>query len=250
MPSPKKSKKSKTNEGVGVEAEAAVALPSPNYTRQDSIIDLEKFGQMRIDIVGAGATGSRIVFALAKHGFSNLHVYDFDKVEAHNLPNQLYGPKHVGMFKVDALKEVIKDLVGTDITTYPVAYTGDEEVKGETVFLLVDTMKARKELFDKLKEAVGVGLVIETRMGVEEGRVYTITMGQDTKTYESTIGSDEAAPVSACGSQVTIGATADVVTGIAMWSFIEWLKQEQPPWELIFALTKTRMFIQPEEVKV
>jgi len=53
-------------------------------------VALQGFNQKRVDIIGAGATGSHVVMLLAILGFTNIHVWDFDRVEAHNLANQSF----------------------------------------------------------------------------------------------------------------------------------------------------------------
>ena len=69
----------------------------------------------KVTVIGAGATGSWLVLQLANLGITDINVYDFDIVEEHNVPNQLYGIKHVGMPKVEALREIIKEYTGTEI---------------------------------------------------------------------------------------------------------------------------------------
>ena len=41
-------------------------------------------------VVGAGAEGSWVTYGLARMGVKDITVIDFDKVEAHNLPNQFF----------------------------------------------------------------------------------------------------------------------------------------------------------------
>ena len=86
--------------------------------RHLSVFSPEAFGNQRVDIIGAGATGSAIVLELAKLGVQNLHVWDFDTVESHNLANQAFGPRHVGEKKVAALASLVKDLADVDIVQH------------------------------------------------------------------------------------------------------------------------------------
>ena len=64
----------------------------------------------RIAIAGAGGLGSNIAVALVRSGIKNLIICDFDKVEYSNLNRQYYFYKHVGMLKVDALEEQLKNI--------------------------------------------------------------------------------------------------------------------------------------------
>src|SRR6056297_1732350 len=113
--------------------------------RHMSVFSPEQFGSKRIDIIGCGATGSRIALELAKLGVSNLHLWDFDKVESHNLANQAFELSHVGEKKVNALAEIIQRATGLEVVTHDEAVTGMTPL-GNVVFLLTDTMASRKEI--------------------------------------------------------------------------------------------------------
>ena len=56
------------------------------FLRQLDIADPCQFKDKPITVIGAGGIGAATVVALAKTGFENITVYDFDKVEEHNLP--------------------------------------------------------------------------------------------------------------------------------------------------------------------
>jgi shikimate 5-dehydrogenase len=59
------------------------------FLRQLDIADPSKFKDKPVTVIGAGEIGAATVVALAKTGFENITVYDFDTVEEHNFPNQL-----------------------------------------------------------------------------------------------------------------------------------------------------------------
>lgn len=217
-----------------------------DFQRHKSIFDPDKYGKTRIDIIGAGATGSKVALELANLGCENLHVWDFDEVEAHNIPNQAYGPKHIGKTKCEALKKVVKENTGVKITTHEKAFTGKEgeDDVGEVIFVLTDTMKSRKEIWNNLKDRIEPRLVIETRMGVEQARLYVIEPSDDAKSYEETLYDDDTAEQSACGSRVTVGMTATILAGLAVWAMIEWRSGEKPPNESIFCVKGSKMFVE------
>ena len=75
--------------------------------RHLNVFNPEIFGHKRIDVIGIGATGSRIVLSLAKLGIESIHVWDFDEVADVNIANQVYGLEDVGKQKVDALKAIV-----------------------------------------------------------------------------------------------------------------------------------------------
>src|SRR3989344_5433153 len=125
-PADKKRKKLALSSGVEID-----------FWRQLDIFSPDKF-KTPITVIGAGATGSYIVWLLAKMGCRDITVYDFDKVENHNLPNQIYSPSSVGKKKVDALAETILSATGVKIKTVPKKFDFSQ-LRG-IVFVLTDTM--------------------------------------------------------------------------------------------------------------
>ena len=64
----------------------------------------------KIGIAGAGGLGSNAAMMLARSGICSLVLIDGDRVEARNLNRQHYFPRHVGMLKVEALAEQLREL--------------------------------------------------------------------------------------------------------------------------------------------
>ena len=192
-----------------------------NINRHVGIFDPVKF-DTPVHVIGAGATGSWLTLQLAKLGVQDINVWDFDKVEDHNLANQLFGPEHVGMEKVVALAKIVKQLTGMDIKVK------NEKVEAQRlagiVFVLTDTMSSRKQIFDNcIKMNPNVKLMVETRMGVDLGNIYTIcgTELDEIKFWESRwVEDDKISEVSACGSKITVGATASMLAAHAVWQMI------------------------------
>lgn len=192
--------------------------------RHLSVFSPHAFGRRRVDVVGAGATGSKIVLDLAKLGVENIHVWDFDQVEEHNIANQAFGLDDIGALKVEALAKLVKATTGTVIHTHAERVDGSQNL-GEIVFLLTDTMSSRKEIWDKsLKFKLKTNLLIETRMGADSGRVYTVNPNKPghIKEWEATLYPDDETEVSACGASVSVGPTAEVIAGLAVWQMIRW----------------------------
>lgn len=202
--------------------------------RHVKVFDPAIFGERRIDVIGAGATGSRIAISLAKLGVRNLHVWDFDKIEEHNIANQAFGIGDIGKFKVDALAELIKSQTGLDIEKHNEPATAESEF-GNIVFLLTDTMKSRREIWDgAIEYHAQIDLMVETRMGAYEGRVYAIrpSVPTDCDFWKSTLYADAEAAVSLCGTAITVGPTAELISGLAVWQFLRWwgnVQRNDPP---------------------
>ncbi|KKM99270.1 hypothetical protein LCGC14_1149640 [marine sediment metagenome] len=76
---------------------------------------LENRDQKDILILGAGALGSWLVDLLARQGYNNLSVLDFDKVEAHNFGTQNYGRPDIGRSKAQQLSQNVMRRIGVKV---------------------------------------------------------------------------------------------------------------------------------------
>lgn len=141
------------------------------YHRQLDIIN-PKLLNVPVTVIGAGATGSFTALSLAKMGVTDITVYDFDTVEEHNLPNQFYRQSDIGKPKVNALQSIIHDFEGITISARNEKYHG-QRLSG-IVIVCVDSMDARIQIWKFVKNNMNVKLFIDSRMGAEVMRVYTI----------------------------------------------------------------------------
>ena len=161
-----------------------------------------------IHIIGVGATGSFVAMQIARMGVPVLNIYDFDDVEIHNIPNQYYDTEDIGKLKIDALDEKLHK-INPDITVNKsnAKVTAEDVSKMEGyVFLLVDSMKVRKELWEAAKNNPNIINVWESRLGSDQARVYSLPIekGKDYSKYEQDFYDDDNAEVSACGTSITV----------------------------------------------
>ncbi len=210
-----------------------------NPMRHQEYFQPHDYGDKRVDVVGVGATGSKIAMSLARLGVQNIHVWDDDTIESHNIANQNFNLSDIGEMKGSSIKEHIENATGTIIEVHNVRLGATPEPLGEVVFNLVDTMSARKEIWEssvKLKPLTK--LMIETRMGPDNGRVYAVNpiASKDIKGWEGTLYSDDVTPVSACGATSTIGSTGDMISGFAVWNFMRFAAGKDIPNEIIFSI--------------
>jgi len=206
-----------------------------NYNRQLDIFDNRTFNYP-INVVGGGATASWLVMMLAKLGVKDVHVWDFDIVENHNIPNQAFTIKSIGMPKVTANIDNAIRFGGMNYTAHNEKVTGDTLLEG-VVFVLTDTMSSREEIFkEALKLQPKVKLVIETRMGLDMCRIYTVNPMdlKQIKSYESTLYTDEQAEVSACGTSKSVVTSAMTTASIAVRQMINWTNGIAVPNEILY----------------
>lgn len=111
--------------------------------------DAPWFPQEETNVVvgGAGGIGSWLTLMLSRAGYFPI-VYDFDRLEEHNLAGQLYEQTDAKAMvpKVDALKGLCKNFADTDITVMNEKYTRDS-MSHHYVFSAFDNMQARKDMF-------------------------------------------------------------------------------------------------------
>lgn len=161
------------------------------FTRQNNIFNPDNQNS-HILIVGAGSTGSFIGLTLAKMGFNNIEILDFDKVEEHNIPNQFYRKSDKDKLKVEALADIINDFTDTKIETKNLMIdsnnVSDLNINLNTIVVFcVDNMEARELIYNYIKD-YPIKLV-DTRMGGEGFSIHVIDMEmeEDKITYEKSL---------------------------------------------------------------
>lgn len=175
------------------------------FDRQYKIWDPGK-QKSNIIIVGVGSVGSFVGLTLAKMGFENISVCDFDTVDEENIPNQFYREEDIGRDKTDALYSMIKDFTGVDICTYnnkwDISEFEDIISAGTIVVVAVDDMDVRKEIYEDLKE-YPIRLV-DCRMGGEGWEIYNVDLSRDEEkgAYEKRL--DIEVSEEACGQKAII----------------------------------------------
>jgi sulfur carrier protein ThiS adenylyltransferase len=186
-----------------------------NLTRQSGLIPTEVIAQQTVTIVGCGAIGSHTAENLSKIGISELVLFDFDSVEEHNLPNQGFGLHELGMYKTEALKQKIEQATGVSVHSNVEAVRDDTEFTTPIVVAAVDSMAARKIIFQQAVKSEAPVLLIDGRMGGMYGQIYTVdlTDKDSIEAYDATIFDDSEGHQAPCTERATVFCAA----GLASW---------------------------------
>lgn len=158
--------------------------------RQSELIPLDAL-EVPVTIIGAGAVGSFTALSLVKMGFENITVYDFDKIETANMNCQFYRVGDIGKFKVEALKELIKDFTGVEIEVKCERY--ESGTFPGIVIMCVDSMSVRKLIWENHKEiAFNTKIVIDARMAIQQVLCYAMKplVEKDIVSYDKTLYTD------------------------------------------------------------
>lgn len=203
-----------------------------NITRHQDLFQPEMLKDTPVHVIGCGATGGAIALNLVKLGVPEIHLYDMDKIEEHNIANQIFRVNQIGEYKVEALKQILEEhKVISDTNIYVHNKLVDDEflehmtLTGNAfrgyVFCATDTMSSRKEIFDEaIRCNIGVKRWIEPRMGLDIFLAYTIDPNNptDCKAYAETLYSDdEVQTESACGATQTAFPTANITAAYCVW---------------------------------
>ena len=203
-----------------------------DYRKQIELIDVNDFNKP-IHVIGCGALGSWVTFFLLKMGFKNITVYDFDTIEEHNLPNQMFKEDDIGAYKVDAMYDNYIDFFKDDEASERLTVRAErvtkeiaEKLEG-IVFSCVDSMEARKMLYNACFKNGNAKLWIEGRIGLFGAYIYTLNYNTEgmCESYEKTLYDDEEAEVSACGvSQTALPAAVCCASNMVM-QMISWYRK-------------------------
>lgn len=220
-----------------------------DHTRQLDILDPKLF-RFPITLIGCGGIGSPTALILAKVGCPCLTVMDPDNVEAHNLPNQFFRLKDIGrdgsspLPKAVACEEILAEFSPCHVTFMIEAFDGSQKLSG-IVITSVDTMAARRVIWEKAKFNVEVPLYIDGRIGGETIEVFAIHPSQieEVEFYEKFLFTDEKAAELPCTAR-SIMYTGFFIASIIVAQMAKWLRDERVSRRINFDLKTMTMVTQ------
>jgi molybdopterin/thiamine biosynthesis adenylyltransferase len=214
-----------------------------DFVRQHNIFNPDE-QKLKITIIGAGSSGSFMAMALSKFGYKNVKVIDFDIVEEHNIPVQIYKPRDKGKLKVEALSQDVFEHTGEMLRTEERKIDESYQFLVDSysvIVVCVDNMEARKIIYQQLKTSGFPLKLIDTRMGGEGFSIHTCDMGnqEDRERYEKSLeGTFKELP---CGEKAVIYCIMSLVAeGVNIIKKIE--KSESYP-KILRREMKTYRFI-------
>lgn len=186
----------------------------------------------RIHIIGCGAVGSTVAENLVRFGLTNLTLYDFDTVEAHNIANQMFRSIDIGKPKTQALAEILTEInpeLPTNLKIEPKGYCG-QRLSGY-VFLCVDNIDLRREIATAQKTNPYIKAMFDFRIRLEDAQHYAADW-KNPKMVSNFINTmnfthDEAkkeTQVSACNVELSVAPTVRQICALGVSNFINFVK--------------------------
>lgn len=184
--------------------------------------------QETIHIIGCGSVGSTVAENLVRCGITKITLWDFDRVEPHNIVNQMFRQKDVGKMKVEALRDILVEInpdVADKIELKPDGWKG--KMLSGYVFLCVDSIELRRKFVEKHMDSPYVKAVFDFRTRLEDAQHYAADWS-NSKMKRDLLASmqfshDEAkeeTPVSACNVTLSVCPTVRVICAYGVANFM------------------------------
>ena len=186
----------------------------------------------RIHIIGCGSVGSTLAENLARCGVTKMTLWDFDRVEAHNICNQMFRQQDVGRLKVEALKDILMDInpeIADSLELKPDGWQG--KMLSGYIFLAVDNIDLRRKFVEQHMDSPYVKAMFDFRTLLESTQHYAADW-RDYKMKQDFLKSmqfshDEAkseTPVSACGITLGVATTVRLICALGANNYINFVK--------------------------
>lgn len=201
-----------------------------------------------LNVIGCGAVGSAVVMMAARMGWSKFRVWDFDRVEDFNLPNQIYLPRDIGKLKIDALEEHLLEFnPAVKVEKYPVPFTSAEHkglLEGPLV-IATDSMATRADITDAFSYHLQIPMVGEARLGFDYGEFHLVHPMKSTHLdmWRKSLKSDDEIPDGPCNLRICRTLVDNVASALVHALCVPYAERraDQGEWDFPF---KTRFMLQ------
>ncbi len=170
--------------------------------------------------MGLGGIGNGVTQQLASIGHQ-LILQDFDIVSFENVYPQQFKPSQIGMSKLDAVKQLLKEnLEYIPFMSISDRFTANSEAYPFT-FSCVDNMLTRKHIFEAWLKLPNRELLLDTRMSAESFDVFACTKETESE-YAETLYSDNQVIDAPCTYKITRFVAA-IAQGIMVQNLCNYL---------------------------
>lgn len=185
-----------------------------------------------IHLIGVGAIGSNVLNQLVRLGFDDIHIYDFDEVNSHNITNQLYTTEDLGRLKVDAIADYVKKInPSLKLTLYPKGWVPGTKLSGHLITAL-DSIELRHKIFKENEMNFELISGTDMRIGLESAQMYFADF-TSSEEINKLIGSmdfkdnEVEQAVSACGTVLSVLPTIQVIVSLGVMNLLNFIKSKE-----------------------
>lgn len=204
-----------------------------NLVKSQDYFDPTKL-EGRCHIIGCGSVGSTVAELLVRLGVTDISLYDFDTVSAHNLANQMFNNDDIGRPKVEAVADMlcrINPEVKDTLKLFPEGWTEKCRLGGY-VFLCVDNIDLRREIVTKNRFNQAIKAMFDFRTRLEDAQHYAANWG-DVAMIDNLIKSmdfshEEAkasTPVTACNVEMGVAPTVRIICSYGVANFMNFIRK-------------------------
>jgi len=202
-----------------------------NLSKSYEFFNPDKCKEM-IHIIGCGSVGSTVAELLARFGLTKISLYDFDTVEPHNIVNQMFVHRQIGMPKVEAVREILLDInPEMNVKMYTKGWNG-EPLDGY-VFLAVDNIELRAKIVKENLYNDFIKAFFDFRTGLTNADHFAADWSEfkSRKNFLNTMNftheeAKQNTPVSACNVALCVAPTVRMVCNVGIANFINFVKGE------------------------
>lgn len=186
-----------------------------------------------IHIIGCGAIGSTVCMELARMGFEELNIYDFDTVDEHNIANQQFYIDDINTSKVDACEKNILNINPLcTVIKHPNGLQEPYIVNG-IIIMCVDNIELRQEIVKANKKNPYCECFLDFRMRLTDAQHYFALndwqVDELYKTMDFTHAeAAEATPTSACGVELSVVYAPVAIVSYGVANLIRYIKGKEP----------------------
>ncbi len=196
-------------------------MNNERYSRQADIVPRQRILDCKATVIGVGAIGRQVAIQLTAIGVPHLQLIDFDTVEISNLTTQGYMHKDLKHPKVDVTAEFCRE-INHDLQIEVVLDKFKRSTPvGNCVFVCVDSIVARKHIWDAIKDKVN--FFVDGRMSAEVLRIVTACDDKSRTYYPTTLFTAEQAHAGPCTAKSTIYC-ANIAAGFMLAQFTKYLR--------------------------
>ena len=193
-----------------------------------------------IHVIGCGAIGSHIAEQLTRMGCEDIHLWDFDTVEAHNITNQMFIQGDIGDLKTGATQAMMMDINPDSIKHTTLHNKGwTDEVLNGYVFLCVDNIDLRRKIVETNQHNPNCIAFFDFRMRLTDAQHYMAVRNDEVSMKKLLASMDftheeakDATPKSACNVELSVIYTVKTITALGVANFVK-LVLEQPTKDMI-----------------